>query len=182
MAAIRNVGSNVIDSVVIARNKKGRFESLIDFINKIELSSINKRAVESLIKSGAFDEYKVFRSKLLAVYEKLMDSVSNEKKRNIDGQISLFAFAEESVKTPEITYPNIKEFSKKNLLAMEKEMTGLYLSGHPLDDYGPSLKMQTSTNISEIYKAHELLKEPLMNSYKRIQFMMMKSNTWWDNF
>lgn len=159
MAAIRNVGSNVIDSVVIARNKKGRFESLIDFINKIELSSINKRAVESLIKSGAFDEYNVFRSKLLAVYEKLMDSVSNEKKRNIDGQISLFAFAEEDVKTPEITYPNIKEFSKKNLLAMEKEMTGLYLSGHPLDEYGPSLKMQTSTNISKIYEAHELLKE-----------------------
>lgn len=159
MAAIRNVGTNVIDSVVIARNKKGRFESLIDFINKIELSSINKRAVESLIKSGAFDEYQVFRSKLLAVYEKLMDSVSNEKKRNIDGQISLFSFAEESIKTPEIIYPNIKEFSKKNLLAMEKEMTGLYLSGHPLDEYGSSLKMQTSTNISEIYKAHELLKE-----------------------
>ena len=164
MAAIRNVGSNVIDNVVIARNKKGRFESLIDFINKIELSSINKRAVESLIKSGAFDEYNVFRSKLLAVYEKLMDSVSNEKKRNIDGQISLFAFAEEEIKTPEITYPNIKEFSKKNLLAMEKEMTGLYLSGHPLDEYGPSLKMQTSTNISEIYKAHELLKETLSDS------------------
>ena len=161
MAAIRNVGSNVIDNVVIAREKKGRFESLIDFINKIELSSINKRAVESLIKAGAFDEYNVFRSKLLAVYEKLMDSVANEKKRNIDGQISLFSFAEEEIKTPEITYPNIKEFSKKNLLAMEKEMTGLYLTGHPLDEYGPSLKMQTSTNISEIYKAHELLKEPL---------------------
>ena len=95
MAAIKNVGANVIDSIVIARNKKGRFESLIDFINKIELSSINKRAVESLIKSGAFDEFKVFRSKLLAVYEKMMDSVSNEKKRNIDGQISLFSFAED---------------------------------------------------------------------------------------
>ncbi|GAB6168480.1 DNA polymerase III subunit alpha [Clostridium carnis] len=161
MAAIRNVGFNVVENIVFSRSKKGRYETLVDFINKVDLAAINKRAVESLIKSGAFDEFKVFRSKLLAVYEKLMDSVSNEKKRNVDGQISLFSFAEETLKTPEIKYPNIKEFSKKNLLAMEKEMTGLYLSGHPLDEYVQSLKVQTSTSIDKIYKSYELIQESL---------------------
>ena len=92
LAALKNVGVNVVEGIVAARKEKGNFESLVDFINKIDLSTINKRAVESLIKAGAFDEFKVFRSKLLAVYENLMDSISNEKKRNIVGQISLFLF------------------------------------------------------------------------------------------
>lgn len=155
LAAIKNVGMNVIESVVASRNTKGRFESLVDFINKIDLSAINKRAVESLIKAGAFDEFKIFRSKLLAVFEKVMDSVSNEKKRNIDGQISLFGLAEENINEPEINYPNINEFSKNNLLAMEKEMTGMYLTGHPLDEYTQSLKMYTSTSIEKIYKSQQ---------------------------
>jgi DNA polymerase III subunit alpha len=158
LAAIKNVGYNVVENIVAARNKKGDFESLMDFINKIDLSSINKRAIESLIKSGALDCFAVFRSKLLAVYEKLMDGVSNEKKRNIDGQMSLFGL-EEEIEVPEINYPNIKEFAKKNLLAMEKEMTGLYLSGHPLDEYADSLKVQTSTTIQKIYKSYEIIKE-----------------------
>lgn len=158
LAAIKNVGYNVVESIVEARNKKGDFESLIDFINKIDLSAINKRALESLIKAGALDKFNVYRSKLLAVYEKLMDGISSEKKRNIDGQISLFGLDEE-VELPEVNYPNIKEFAKKNMLAMEKEMTGLYLSGHPLDEYADSLKLQTSTTIEKINKSYELIKE-----------------------
>ena len=158
LAAIKNVGYNVVEGIVEARNKKGDFESLIDFINKIDLSSINKRALESLIKAGALDGFNVYRSKLLAVYEKLMDGISSEKKRNIDGQISLFGLDEE-VELPEVNYPNIKEFAKKNMLAMEKEMTGLYLSGHPLDEYADSLKLQTSTTIEKINKSYELIKE-----------------------
>ena len=156
LAAIKNVGINVVDSIVEARNSKGKFESITDFINKIDLSAINKRAVESLIKAGALDDFKVFRSKLLAVHEKLMDSVASERKRNIDGQISLFGLTEdEDFKAPEVMYPNIKEFAKNNLLAMEKEMTGLYLSGHPLDEYAKSLKVMTSTTIQKIYDCKE---------------------------
>ena len=158
LAAIKNVGFNVVETIVEARNKKGLFESLIDFINKIDLSSVNKRAIESLIKAGALDGFNIYRSRLLAVYEKLMDGVANEKKRNIDGQISLFGI-EEDIELPEINYPNIKEFAKKNLLSMEKEMTGLYLSGHPLDEYADSLKVQTSTNMEKIYKSYEIIKE-----------------------
>ena len=84
-----------------------------------------------------------------------MDSVSNEKKRNIDGQISLFGLVEENINEPEVKYPNINEFSKNNLLAMEKEMTGMYLTGHPLDEYVQSLKMYTSISIDDIYKCQQ---------------------------
>ena len=85
-----------------------------------------------------------------------MDSMASERKRNIDGQISLFGLTEdEDFKAPEVMYPNIKEFVKNNLLAMEKEMTGLYLSGHPLDEYAKSLKVMTSTTIQKIYDCKE---------------------------
>lgn len=156
MAAIKNVGANVVDSIVKARENKGRFESLVDFVNKMDVSTINKRAVECLIKAGALDNFNVYRSKMLAVHEKLIDSISSDKKRNIDGQISLFGATEE-LKNPEVSYPNIKEFDKRNLLAMEKEMTGLYITGHPLDDYAQSLKMQTTTEISKIFSVQETL-------------------------
>ncbi|MDU4912390.1 DNA polymerase III subunit alpha [Clostridium baratii] len=160
LAAIRNVGVNVVEAIVKAREDKGEFTSIMDFINKLDLGAINKRAVESLIKAGALDSFDVFRSKLLAVYEKLMDGVSGEKKRNIDGQMSLFAIDDE-VSMPEVTYPNIKEFTKKHLLSMEKEMTGVYLSGHPLDEYKKSLEMQTTTSISTINKVHKVLEDSI---------------------
>ncbi|MGL4773161.1 MAG: DNA polymerase III subunit alpha [Clostridium sp.] len=160
LSAIRNVGVNVVLSIVKSRENKGLFISLEDFINKIDLSAINKRAVESLIKAGTFDSFKVFRSRLLAVFEKVIDGAVNDKKRNIDGQISLFGMAEEEdFKLPEVIYPNIKEFNKKSLLAMEKEMTGLYLSGHPLDEYEKSLKVQTSTSVTTILQSHKIIEE-----------------------
>lgn len=155
LAAIKNVGANVVEGIVKARREKGKFESLVDFINKMDPSTMNKRAVECLIKAGALDDFDVFRSKMLAVHEKLIDNISSDKRRNIDGQISLFG--SEELKNPEVNYPNIKEFDKRNLLAMEKEMTGLYITGHPLDDYAQSLKMQTTNEISKIFIAQETL-------------------------
>lgn len=158
LAAIRNVGVNVVEGIVKAREEKGQFTSIMDFISKLDFATINKRAVESLIKAGAFNSFGVFRSKLLAVYEKLMDGVAGDKKRNIDGQISLFSI-EEDIDVPEVSYPNIKEFNKKNLLSMEKEMTGMYLSGHPLDEYEKSLKMQTTTSINNIFEVYKAMEE-----------------------
>lgn len=158
LAAIRNVGVNVVEGIVKAREEKGQFTSIIDFINKLDFATINKRAVESLIKAGAFNSFGVFRSKLLAVYEKLMDGVASDKKRNIDGQISLFSI-EEDIDIPEVNYPDIKEFNKKHLLSMEKEMTGMYLSGHPLDEYEKSLKMQTTTSINNIFEVYKAMEE-----------------------
>jgi len=159
LAAIKNVGASVVESIAKMRREKGEFESLVDFINKMETSTINKRAVECLIKAGALDNFNVFRSKMLAVHEKMIDNISSDKKRNIDGQISLFA--SEELKNPEVKYPSIQEFNKRNLLAMEKEMTGLYITGHPLDDYALTLKMQTTNEISKIFLVKETLDDTL---------------------
>ena len=161
LAAIKNVGWNVVESIVKSRKEKGKFTSLEDLIDKIDLTAVNKRAIESLIKAGALDGFKVFRSRLLAVFEKVMDGASNERKRNIDGQMSLFGLAEDAINIPKIVFPNIKEFDKRHILLMEKEMTGLYLSGHPLDEYKQSLKLQTSTTIETIEKSYEIFLESI---------------------
>jgi DNA polymerase-3 subunit alpha len=156
LSAVKNVGVNVIRSIVKSREDKGRFTDLEDFCGKIDIACINKRVVESLIKAGAFDQFGVFRSQLLDVYEKVLDGISSERKRNIEGQMSLFgASPETSIK---IRYPDIREFDKKQLLAMEKEMTGLYLTGHPLDQYERALRNQTSVKISDIVSV-EVLEE-----------------------
>lgn len=166
LSAIKNVGENVIDSIVKSREEKGRFEDLSDFCNKIDISCINKRVVESLIKAGAFDCFKTYRSRMLAVYEKILDGISNSRKRNIDGQISLFVdFENVQDINIKIQYPAIKEFEKKYILAMEKEMTGLYLSGHPLEEYEQTLKLQTSIKISDIL-SNEMLEEGLIQESK----------------
>lgn len=150
LSAIKNVGVNVIHSIVKDREEKGKFSNFNDFCNKIDTSNVNKRAVESLIKAGAFDSLGIYRSRLIAVFEKILDSINNERKRNVVGQINLFQDLVTEQNNLEIQYPNIEEFNKKYILAMEKEMTGIYLSGHPLDDYEKSLKMLTSHKISEL--------------------------------
>ncbi|TDT63733.1 DNA polymerase III catalytic subunit DnaE type [Fonticella tunisiensis] len=150
LAAIKNVGKGAIQAIIEAREKKGNFEGFTDFCEKVELSDINKRAVESMIKAGAFDSLGLKRAQLLNVYEKVMDSVVNNRKRNIDGQISLFGFDTSSEVKKKDDFPDIKEFDKKHLLAMEKEMLGLYISGHPLDEYSRELANFTNTGISDI--------------------------------
>lgn len=150
LAAIKNAGMNVIESIVKSREEKSKFKSLYDFCNKVDLGILNKRVIESLIKSGALDCFKIHRSQLLAVYEKLLDGLNSEKRRNIEGQLSLFGGIEENYIEPEIKYPPIDEFDKRYLLAMEKEITGLYLSGHPLDEYVETLKIQCEINIADI--------------------------------
>ena len=157
LSAVKNVGVNVIRSIVKSREEKGKFTDLEDFCGKIDITCINKRVVDSLIKSGAFDCFGVYRSQLLDVYEKVLDGISNERKRNIEGQMSLFSGVQDS--KIKIRYPDIREFDKKHLLAMEKEMTGLYLTGHPLDQYESALRNQTSIKISDIVTVEVLEEE-----------------------
>ncbi|SHF35650.1 DNA polymerase III catalytic subunit, DnaE type [Caldanaerobius fijiensis DSM 17918] len=142
LLAIKNVGHGLIDAIIKAREEKGRFVSLSDFINRIEWSELNKRAIESLIKGGAFDSLGGKRSQYLAVYEKLIDARANNWKRNAKGQISLFdmSFEEADVIPKEEELPQIPEFPKKSLLAMEKEVLGVYVSGHPLSEYEEEIK------------------------------------------
>jgi DNA-directed DNA polymerase III (polc) len=150
LAAIKNVGKSAIVSIIKTRKQKGRFISFTDFCQKVNDSDLNKRATESLIKAGAFDSMGCFRSRLLAVYEQVMDGISGERKRNIEGQMSLFDMGHTAIQDKRDSLPNIKEFDRKYLLAMEKEMTGLYLSGHPLMDYQDILEARTSLNTSQL--------------------------------
>jgi len=150
LAAVKNVGTNAILSIIKARQEKGRFEGLYDFLQKIDHSVINKRTVESLIKCGAFDCFGVYRSRLLAVYEKLMDSIQGMKKSNVEGQISMFDDMKNVEAVAVDIYPEIGEYPQKNLLAMEKEMLGLYISGHPLEEYKAELEASVSITTAEL--------------------------------
>ena len=138
LVAVKNVGLNAILSILNIRQQKGEFIGFLDFCQKLDSETINKKLVESLIKSGAFDSMKVYRSQLMAVYEKTMEGVAQNRKRNIAGQVSLFDIEQPSVKAPAAvfeTLPQIKEYSMKYMLSMEKEMTGVYISGHPLEEF-----------------------------------------------
>ncbi|MDD4503577.1 MAG: DNA polymerase III subunit alpha, partial [Clostridiaceae bacterium] len=155
LAAVKNVGINAIQSIIKARQEKGRFEGLYDFLKKIDYSVINKRTVESLIKCGAFDCFHVYRSRMLAVYEKLMESIQGQKKSNVEGQISLFDTMEDAEDILGNIYPEINEYPKRNLLSMEKEMIGLYISGHPLEEYKSELKALVTITTAEFVMDNE---------------------------
>ena len=152
LAAVKNVGINAIASIIRGREEKGSFKSLYDFLNKVDLSLINKRTVESLIKCGAFDSVGAKRSQMLAVYEKLMDGVQEQKKRNGEGQLSIFDTIETTETIEQNIYPNIEEYPQNILLSMEKEMLGLYVSGHPLLEYKEILDRRTSITTADLIK------------------------------
>lgn len=152
LVAVKNVGRNAIKDVIEERNKNGAFKDFRDFCERMSQGDMNKRLIESLIKCGAFDCFGVYRSQLMAVYEKILDDIAQSKKRNVDGQISMFAdsFASLSDNKGKDDYPDIKEFDKKVILSMEKEITGLYLSGHPLDEYRDRLEHAIDTTTADI--------------------------------
>ncbi|GAA0177602.1 DNA polymerase III subunit alpha [Clostridium sediminicola] len=170
LTAIKNVGENIIDNICEVRDKKGKFKSFEDFCSKIDTNCINKRVIESLIRAGAYDCMNIYRSKLLAVFELMLDSIANQKKKNIDGQMSLFATNEEQFEEIKIKYPDLQEFDKRNLLSMEKEMTGLYLSGHPLEEYKETLRKSTSIKLSDITEEgsleDDILEEAIQDNAK----------------
>ena len=152
LAAVKNVGILAIEAVVEARKQGGKFRSFMDFCQRVDSHHVNKRAVESLIKCGAFDSLGAYRSQLLAIYERVLEGVTKDKKRNIEGQFSLFdnVTSDDNNSIREDQLPNIAEFDEKNLLSMEKEVIGVYISGHPLSSYSKDLKMVSTINTSEI--------------------------------
>ncbi|WDV45215.1 DNA polymerase III subunit alpha [Clostridiaceae bacterium M8S5] len=156
LAAIKNVGHSAIEAIVRERKANGKFESLTDLCSRVEDSSLNKRMIESLIKCGAMDSLQGNRSQYLAIHERILSHINNDRKKNIKGQFSIFdQLVETSKKMNDDNLPNIKEFETKLMLSMEKEMTGVYLSGHPLSEIEDLLKDMTSTDTSEINEANE---------------------------
>ena len=139
MGAVKNVGRGLIRSMVRKRSEDGPFRSLEDFLQRMG-EEMNKRAVENFIKCGAMDCFGHHRSELLSVYELMMDSMAESRKKNIDGQLGLFGMLEETDRSVSLPIPQLPELKKTDLMAMEKETTGIYLSGHPMDDYRKYLK------------------------------------------
>jgi len=134
LGAVKNVGRGLIRSMVAKREEGGPFRSLEDFLQRMGEGELNKRAVENFIKCGAMDCFGHHRSELLAVYDTMMDSVASSRKKNLEGQMGLFAMLEDDAAS-EIPIPKLPELSKADRMLMEKETTGIYLSGHPMDDY-----------------------------------------------
>lgn len=136
LSALKSVGRQVIDAVVEEREKNGIYKDLKDFISRLSSKEVNKRTIESFIKSGAFDCFPANRRQMMMVYVQVIDTVNQEKKSAMTGQMSLLDFlGEEEKKDFAVKYPDVSEYDKEEMLAYEKEMLGVYVSGHPLEDY-----------------------------------------------
>ena len=153
LVAIKNIGRGFIQAVMRDRAEKGPFTPLYDFCDRMADSDINKRAVENLIRSGAFDSLGARRSQLIQVYESVMDAVADSHRQNLEGQMDFFSMAagpDSKAAVKEIPLPNIDEYTPEQLMLMEKETTGLYLSGHPMDQYRDAVRRLGAPTIGSI--------------------------------
>ncbi|HAE62595.1 MAG TPA: DNA polymerase III subunit alpha [Eubacteriaceae bacterium] len=155
LAAVKNVGDNAVKSIIDKRASKP-YETFSDFCTRSDFKVLNKRAIESLIKCGAFDSFGVYRSRLMSSYEKIIDNILSDRKNKIDGQISLFQTME-SFDDKRENYPQIDEFDEGYKLLLEKEMLGLYITGHPLEPYRSMLEEKCSINGSIIENLDEMI-------------------------
>lgn len=153
LLALKNIGGSLIDAIISER-KRGLFKSFHDFVIRMVACDLNKRQAETLIACGAFDSLGVYRSQLIAVYEKMIDAESGKLRSNLSGQVDLFADrVASSDTTMDYVYPNIPEFPFKEKLSLEKQSSGLYFSGHILDDYTESIAAFGVIPITHIHAA-----------------------------
>ena len=150
LAAIKGVGRGFAAQVLKERESGGAFRSLPDFCDRLFDCDCNKRVVESLIRCGAFDSLGARRSQLLTVMEQVMDTVAKCRKNTLEGQYDLFGGGEEDSHVPDVLLPDIAEFSKHELMQMEKDTTGLYLTGHPMDEYRALARRHRASPIGQI--------------------------------
>ena len=135
LLALKNVGAGAIESLIKTREEIGVPRDIFELINNIDTKSVNKKALESIIKAGALDCLNPNRAAHLAIYESLLESAQQSARRNVEGQMSLFQMAGETMNASTNKLPDVENFDADTLLAMEKEMTGVYISGHPMDKY-----------------------------------------------
>ena len=155
LAAVKNVGVNVLNNIIAEREAGGEFKDFNEFCKRLDSKDSNKRIIESLIKCGAFDEMGDNRASLLLGYEKLLESISMDRKKNLAGQVSLFdGFGMDESMSNDIqnmyTLPKVNELEEKERLYLEKEVLGMYVSGHPLSQYKEELKKNTTINNADL--------------------------------
>ena len=169
LGSIKNVGTAAVDEIVSEREKNGQFKDFADFCERIKDASVNKKCLESLIKAGAFDEFEQTRSTLLASFEGIVDSIADSNKKSFAGQVTMFDLGgenEETLNEMKYTYVNLKEFPEKELLSMEKEMLGLYISGHPLENIRTQIEAQTNINSLEMREINIDIEEKGYSTHK----------------
>ena len=149
LLAVKNIGRGLINDIVSERENNGKYTSFTDFCRRIFGRELNKRTLEALIKSGALDSLGSNRRSMLSGYENLLSNIDAEKKRNLSGQMSLFGGFEDTAETEE-TIPQLSDFSLREKLNMEKETTGLYLSGHPMNEYDEAVQSMNASTVLEI--------------------------------
>ncbi len=153
LVAVKNIGRGFIKSLMAERAENGPFKSMGDFCERMYNKDLNKRAMENLIRCGAFDSMGHTRHAMIAVYEGILDSISTSMQKNLEGQIDLFGSLENE--KSDYIVPNMPEYPKNELLAMEKDTAGLYMSGHPMDEYSEQVKKIGAARISDIFADFE---------------------------
>ena len=150
LAAIKGIGRALIARMAAEREKNGAFTDFQDFCRRMDGTDMSKRAVESLIRAGAFDAMGCRRSQLMAVYERVMDGIASSNRANLEGQIDFFGLGVETPQQTALVLPDVPEYSAGELMRMEKETTGLYLSGHPMDAFRASARAANAAPIARI--------------------------------
>ena len=150
LAALKGVGRGFTNQVLAERQARGPFTSFLDFCQRLQEADLNKRVLESLIRAGAFDAMGIRRAQLLDAYEQLLDSLARNRRKNLEGQFDLFSQNREKPEPVELVLRDIPEFSAQERMAMEKEITGLYLSGHPMDDYQDIARQRGAVPIGQV--------------------------------
>ena len=172
LGSIKNVGTSVVDAIVSNRQNGGEFKDFADFCERMENESVNKKCIESLIKAGVFDEFEQTRSTLMASYEDIIDSISDTSKKSLKGQVTMFDLAfggstednsdsesnsvNNQLDKMKYKYTILKEYSEKELLSMEKEMLGLYISGHPLEGLREKIEREATINTVRMKEIQEV--------------------------
>ncbi len=151
LVALKGVGRAFIANLLAEREKHGLFADFMDFCDRLFDQDMNRRVIESLIKSGAFDTMGYRRSQLMKVYGQVLDGIAAARKRNVEGQLDLFGLGgDEQIPLPTLVLPDLPEYTPQELMNMEKETTGLYLSGHPMDQYRELAKQYGAVTIGSI--------------------------------
>ena len=176
LGSIKNVGTVPVDNIVRERSKNGPYKSFTDFCERIADEAVNKKCVESLIKAGAFEEFEQTRSTLLASFEAIIDTIQSGKKKAFSGQVSMFDLGSEEEKAElneiKYTFEEHEELPNKELLSLEKEMLGIYISGHPLEKLRKQIEMQTNINTMKLKEIDEQMSSNLNNEME-----LVKQNT-----
>ncbi len=159
LGSIKNVGIAPVDAIVNERKENGDYKSFVDFCERIADETVNKKCVESLIKAGTFTEFPQTRATLLASFENIIDTIQSYNKKGFDGQVSMFDLGtqeqKEDMQEKKYTFEEHEEMNSKDLLSMEKEMLGIYISGHPLEKYRELIEKETTINSIDLRQIEE---------------------------